>query len=407
MLSHLSLFSGIGGLDLAAEMAGFTTVGQVEIDDYCNRVLEKHWPGVPRWRDIKDVTGREVLERCGPVAVLSGGVPCQPFSAAGKRRGEQDDRYLWPETLRVICEVRPRWVLVENVRGLLLIKFDSGGTIFGRILADLAENGYSVGWLCYGAGDVGAPHRRERVFIVAHSRCELSQGTEFKKTDEVEIRREMAYQYKRPGEARGYVMAYSSGAGLEVRQCFTGNFGQKQQTAERGSQDVADPPCELLNRSGDARPAGRGEFADGDNVADPDFMHGQQFGPSGRVGRGGQPNAGDGGGQGPTQPRLGDLTNGLPAGMVRWPAGWWPTPRATDGAHGGPNQRGSKGDLALPSAVQWPAGPGPQYDYEPPRIATGVKGRVQKLKALGNAVVPAQAYPIFKAIAEIEGVVFE
>ncbi|MFB5192682.1 DNA cytosine methyltransferase [Alicyclobacillus fastidiosus] len=167
MLTHLSLFSGIGGIDLASEWAGFTTVGQCEWADYPTKVLEKHWPNVPRWRDIRDVTADSVRAAgIGRIDLLSGGFPCQPHSVAGKREASNDDRDLWPELARVIGELKPRWFLGENVPGLLT---SEAGRFFGRVLGDLATLGYRVGWIVYGAKDVGANHKRDRVFIVAYS----------------------------------------------------------------------------------------------------------------------------------------------------------------------------------------------------------------------------------------------
>lgn len=164
MLTHLSLFSGIGGLDLAAEMAGIKTVGQCEWADFQTKVLEKHWPDVPRWRDIRTLTGDSFYERTGlrTVDIISGGFPCQPFSYAGRRNGKDDDRFLWPEMLRVICELRPTWVVGENVPGIVDLALD-------EVLSDLEREGYSSQAFIIPACGVDAPHRRDRVAIVAYA----------------------------------------------------------------------------------------------------------------------------------------------------------------------------------------------------------------------------------------------
>ncbi len=168
-LTHLSLFSGIGGLDLAAEWAGFETVGQCEYADFPTQALEKHWPDVPRWRDVRDVTAKSIRERINVdegITVISGGFPCQPHSLAGKRKSSDDERDLWDELFRVYRETNARWLVGENVPGVLS---SESGWFFGRILRDLAESGCVAWWYCFPAYACGAKYLGERVAIVAAS----------------------------------------------------------------------------------------------------------------------------------------------------------------------------------------------------------------------------------------------
>ena len=170
-----SLFAGIGGMDLGLERAGMECVWQVENNPYCLKILKKHWPHVRKFGDIKELTGYEL----GPVDLVAGGFPCQPASQAGQRKGQADERWLWPDFARVLRVVRPRIALVENVPGLLNV---NGGTAFNDVLSDLASLGYDAEWDCIPAIAVGASHLRYRTFIVAHSddsRCVHGQAQVF------------------------------------------------------------------------------------------------------------------------------------------------------------------------------------------------------------------------------------
>ncbi len=157
-MTHGSLFAGIGGFDLGFERAGITTVWQVEIDDYCRKVLARHFPAAKRFSDIRECGARNLPA----VDVLSGGFPCQDISNAGKRAGIDGERSgLWSEYARIICEIRPRYVVVENVAALL-------GRGMERVLGDLAACGYDAEWDCFPASSFGAYHERDRIIIVAH-----------------------------------------------------------------------------------------------------------------------------------------------------------------------------------------------------------------------------------------------
>jgi len=166
MPTHIDLFSGIGGFALAAQWAGYTTEVFCENDKFCQEVLKKHWPEV---RIIPDIRGFDGAQFRG-ADLLTGGFPCQPFSCAGKRRGQADDRYLWPQMLRVIAEARPRWVLAENVAGIIKMALD-------QVLADLESEGYSTGTAIIPACGTEATHQRQRTWIIANSKSHDGNNT--------------------------------------------------------------------------------------------------------------------------------------------------------------------------------------------------------------------------------------
>lgn len=313
-LTHLSLFSGIGGLDLAAEWAGFTTVGQCEFADYPTKVLEKHWPDVPRWRDVRTLTKESFYERTGlrTVDVLSGGFPCQPFSVAGKQKGKWDDRYLWPEMLRVITELRPRCVVGENVPGILRIAA-------GQVVKDLERAGYHVVVFNFEAAAVGAWHRRSRVFFIAtdaeHDGCasaEIAGSTE-EGNDGIAPRTEAAVQPAGLGSCTG------------------------------GDETMADAACERIQ--------GRAAICTAEQTKESGQMQSDAGGGDGKA--------------------VYNAMCGRRAGIAR---------------------REQPQELAY--GCCWAAEP------DVGRVAHGVPARVDRLKCLGNAVVPQQAYPIFRALAE-------
>ena len=172
----LDLFSGIGGFSLGLEWAGMNTVAFCEQNTYCQKILNKHWPDVPVYPEIKKLT-YERLKQDGirTVDLICGGFPCQPFSVAGLKRGTEDDRYLWPEMLRIISEIKPDWVIGENVAGFVNMALD-------RTLFDLEKEGYETATFIIPACSLNAKHQRDRVWIIAHkeknSLNPKGQGTE-------------------------------------------------------------------------------------------------------------------------------------------------------------------------------------------------------------------------------------
>ena len=194
-MRHGSLFSGIGGFDLAAQWMGWENVFQVEWDSYCQKVLAKNFPNTKRYGDIKEFDGSEYR---GLIDIITGGFPCQPFSVAGKQQGKDDSRHLWPEMLRVIREIQPTWVVGENVPGIITMEL-------ANILASLEDAGYKTESFVIPACSTTAPHKRERVWILAYSDrfgC-YNEQEEFDKISQDEIRQLQIEKQKRFTEQCG------------------------------------------------------------------------------------------------------------------------------------------------------------------------------------------------------------
>ena len=184
----LDLFSGIGGFSYGLEKTGFQTVAFCEMDKYCKLVLQKHWKGVKIYNDVKEIT-KERLETDGVELpeIITGGFPCQPFSVAGKKQGTSDDRHLWPEMFRIIQEFTPRWIIGENVKNITNIQ---DGMVFETVCTDLEGEGYEVRAFNIPAAGVGAPHRRERIWIVAHSKSiesDVGKGRQYQEERERQL----------------------------------------------------------------------------------------------------------------------------------------------------------------------------------------------------------------------------
>ena len=323
-----SLFSGIGGLDLGLERAGMRVVWQVENNPFCRKVLAKHWPDVPCYEDVKTLTGEE-LE---PVDVICGGFPCQPVSVAGTQKGTDDERWLWPEFNRLIRILRPRYAILENVPGLFTVQH---GQIFGDILRDLAEGGYDAEWDRLPAASVGAPHLRQRVFIIA-TRQEMADA-------ETERHQGIDSPHRTDGDG---VEGGARQNGDELRGEALGRGGSRRARAKA----VADAG-RLTPRTEGNRPGG--ERLDG---------------ASERVG------ANEGHGPPDSHETVADADRTGPQGRELLPQ------RRVERVTGA----GGLGCRFFDAPI------GGEWFAEPNvgRVAHGVPSRVDRLKCLGNAVVP-------------------
>lgn len=233
-LKHGSLFTGIGGFDLAAEWMGWENVFQCEIDEYCQKLLKQHFPSCELYSDVKTLDGSKYKNK---IDILTGGFPCQPFSVAGNRKGETDSRYLWKEMLRIITEVEPKFVIGENVPGII-------GMAFKTVCVDLENQGYKVQSFIIPACAVNAPHRRDRVWFIAYSNS-------FGCKDEQEESGQTLHNGK-----RNYTIEEQS---REFQQCRTGKSNSffTDPNSEYGEESFG---RDKLGYEGKETPFGRGFY---------------------------------------------------------------------------------------------------------------------------------------------------
>ena len=346
MLKVLDLFSGIGGFSLGLERTGgFETVAFCEIEKYPRKVLAKHWPNVPIYKDVKELTYERLeADGLGGIDIIVGGYPCQPFSTAGQRRGAEDDRHLWPEVKRLMATVRPTWGVFENVAGHVSMGLD-------EVLSDLESEGYAAWPTIIPACAVDAPHRRDRVWIIAA--CDDPNPDR-----------------QRPHRAA--INKHRSGEPIDGKECFSRPVREilagREHAARGGTQNVANP--------GHTGVLQRRKHGDGGKVSD----------KQGRVRR--------------------NVLSGREQGKVLADA-------SSGGLQGRPEARNNSSDRPKPRNEQFE---GLRGVYEPRtsgqarwlsepnvgRVAYGIPRRVDRLRGLGNSVVPQIPEMIGYAILEAE-----
>jgi len=388
MIKILDVCSGIGGFSLGLEATGgFDTVAFCEYDEFCRKVLNKHWPDVPIYKDLKEI-GNEPTRLIQEFDLICGGIPCQPFSLAGKQKGKEDDRHLWPYMYEIIKHKKPTWVIVENVGGFVNVALDD-------VCLNLETEGYATQSFIIPACGVSAPHKRDRIWILGKLMDDSKRNEHIE-----EIRGgdgEEREDEKRQGEEDSTSRISSGASGLRVsdqghegsRDVADSNSGhdngEKEEVRTRGqasddgstgggTEDVADTDVEGLQRrenSGDTQEVGQKskQLIAGRNSKQDVPYSGGERGRSGQTDRQDAEDVGELTGsqehrEGNAESRLGGMVDGISSRL--------------DGHHG--------------------------FEVEPdiPRVAENIPDRVNRLKSLGNSIVPQIIYHIGMAILEEE-----
>jgi len=388
-LKILDLFSGLGGFSLGLERTGnFETVAFCEIDKYCTLLLQKHWKGVKIYNDVKEIT-KERLEADGVQLpdVITGGFPCQPFSVAGKQKGTSDDRHLWPEMFRIIKEFTPRWVVGENVKGITNIQ---DGMVFEAVCTDLEGTGYEVRTFNIPAAGVGAPHRRERMWIVAHSskfgcgsRSDNWEGRQVSNNEARQFTKDQSEQqrwesgFRKESNTRSITESRNNQRNEFRRQDLSGskNVENSRRTLQQGTELREKNEDETGKE--DANQHQRSGSPSESDVANTNS--GRSHEPNNEIQTGRNIPISSSEDVANTESSLGNDI------------------QAVAGTSGSTTQEVSGDGSSVRGESAW-------WDFEPDvgRVAHGVSGRVHRLKALGNSIVPQIVEEIGRAIIEAE-----
>ena len=355
MLKHLDLFSGIGGFSLGLEATGgFETVAFCDVEEFPRKVLQKHWPDVKQYKDIKELTYDKLkADGIDTIDIITGGYPCQPFSVAGRKKGEEDPRHLWPEYFRLIKELRPSWVIGENVSGHIKLGLDT-------VIENLEAEGYAVRPFSISASSVGANHQRERVWIVAHSDSNGSSSNKnrrgFEKTiHESSKGEDRAFNIERSSD----ISKTSSNVANSRRSLWQGSELQRQNENE--------------TREGHANQSQRSSEASEFDVANTESISSY-----GRENGNNQQETGDKKVKG----KAGRVSsNGANTNSERL-QGQWSEHQLSE----------SQGEEQIGWDGWW------ELEPDVGRVAHGVPKRVDRLKGLGNSLVPYIPYLIGKTI---------
>jgi DNA (cytosine-5)-methyltransferase 1 len=390
MIKILDICSGIGGFSLGLEATGgFDTVAFCEFDDFCCKVLNKHWPNVPIYKDLKEI-GNDPERIIQEFDLICGGIPCQPFSLAGKQKGKEDDRHLWPYMYAIVKSKKPTWVIVENVGGFVNVALDD-------VCLDLETQGYATQSFIIPACSVEAPHKRDRIWILGKYTSEFEKP--LVDTDKHSTR----HEHKTTEEE-------SSRRGSETSTTTTSNDVANSKELRNYEHDNGERTQQDREHRVSQQPGGEGSLGGTEDVADPKLVSSDSISDSGSNTK--------------TESEQGQKTGNLDRSSGRQDVAYSNSEGLEGSEEAGDTQKSreereqlasrqdsslSKGHTqsevggvadGIPTRLDGHLG----FEREPniPRVATGIPDRVNRLKALGNSIVPQIVYNIGLAILEEE-----